>query len=137
MMFMALMIVVLLMVIAIMVVLMVMVVVIAIMIMKMLMIVMMSLITFFHTMHENPHLRPCNAAFLSLLHPVFHIRNAQSVQTVDHSLRIRQKFQKCRSQHITRGPHPTIQIKCFHHNPPHPVSDRILLQNDRYQSSSV
>ncbi len=58
----------------------------------------------------NPHgnVGAPDAALLCLLTHHLHPGNTQGVQSLQHLLPIRQKFQKSRSQHVSRRPHTAV-----------------------------
>ena len=71
-------------------------------------------LTLLLTMYQHPDMCPGDPAFLCGFHPVFHIRDAQPVQSFDHLLRFRKKLQKCRRQHVPGSSHTTVKIECSH-----------------------
>ena len=76
--------------------------------------IMVVVITLLLTMYQHPDMCPGDPAFLCGFHPVFHIRDAQPVQSFDHLLRFRKKLQKCRRQHVPGSSHAAVKIQCSH-----------------------
>ena len=77
-------------------------------------IMLVVVLTLLLTMYQHPDPCPGDPAFLCGFHPVFHIRDAQPVQSFDHLLRFRKKLQKCRRQHVPGSSHTTVKIECSH-----------------------
>jgi hypothetical protein len=67
-------------------------------------------LAFLLTVDKHRNMRPGDAALYGSLSPEFHTRQSHRIQLFHKGIRIRQKFQKRRCQHIPCGSHTAIQI---------------------------
>ena len=88
--------------------------VIMVMLVVMVMVMLMIVGFFLISVDQNAHLGPGDPTFLCGFVMIFHIGDTKVVQLIDHSLRVREKGEKCCGQHISRGPHAAVYIQGFH-----------------------
>lgn len=63
---------------------------------------------------RNGQVRARNAAFHAFLQGKGHVQQAQSVQPLHKTGRVRQQLQQRRRQHISRRTHAAVQIQYLH-----------------------
>ena len=77
-----------------------------------------ALCSFLRPMNENGHMGAADTAFNRFFLTECHAGYSQRVQSVHKLIRFRQQLQQRGGQHIPRGAHSAIQIKCFHFDTP-------------------